>query len=90
MKLSGLLCDIDYKLLYGNIDCEIIDICYDSRKAENGKIFVALSGTNVDGHNYIQSAYDKGVRVFVIEKIIDFAFDDATFVLVDNSRKAQI
>ena len=59
MKLEKLLSGIDYSLICGNTEQDISDICYDSRKAENGKIFVALPGTNVDGHNFIPSAYEK-------------------------------
>ena len=70
MKLRSLLNGVDYSLLCGSLDCEINDICYDSRKADKGKIFVAIVGLNVDGHSFVSSAYDKGTRVFIVEREI--------------------
>ncbi len=87
MKLSQILNNIDYSLICGNLDADITDICYDSRKASLGKIFVAMVGTNVDGHDYINSAYEKGARVFVVQRDID-ALDGATIIKVENCRVA--
>ncbi|MBQ8869411.1 MAG: UDP-N-acetylmuramoyl-L-alanyl-D-glutamate--2,6-diaminopimelate ligase [Oscillospiraceae bacterium] len=87
MKLEKLLFGIDYSLICGNTDIDISDICYDSRKAENGKIFVALPGTNVDGHDFIPSAYEKGARAFVVERGIDIPAG-TTVIKVENCRKA--
>lgn len=88
MKLSQILNNIDYNLVCGDINTEISDICYDSRKAEAGKIFVAMVGTNVDGHEYISSAFDKGVRVFVVEKNIILNYSGITVIKVKNCRIA--
>ena len=38
----------------------MINIKIDSRKIENGDIFVALPGATVDGHDYVSKAYEKG------------------------------
>jgi len=89
MKLADLLISIDYSLISGSLDKEIVDICYDSRKADVNKAFVALVGTNVDGHNYIISAYEKGVNTFIVEKEISLPQDDEiTVVIVKNTREA--
>lgn len=69
----------------GNVEIE--DIVYDSRKAGHGKMFVAMVGTLTDGHKYVQSAYDLGCRVFVVEKNVDLP-EDAMVLQVYNSRKA--
>ena len=56
MKLNKILNNIDYELVKGNIDIDITDIIYDSRKIIKDSIFVALVGYNVDGHkarNYL-------------------------------------
>lgn len=87
MKFSLLLNEIEYSLVCGSVDTDISDICYDSRKAENGKIFVAISGLSVDGHNFVMSAYEKGCRTFVVEKEVSLP-RDATIVKVSDSRKA--
>ena len=87
MRLDKLLSGIEHSLICGNTDIDISDICYDSRKAEAGKIFVALPGTNVDGHNFISSAYEKGARAFVVERDIELPKDCAV-IKVSNCRKA--
>lgn len=51
-------------------------------------LFIALSGPRNDGHQYIQAAYQKGVRNFVVEHIDAINFPDSGFIIVDNSLKA--
>ena len=87
MKLSELTNKIEYTLLSGNLDTDVTDICYDSRRAEAGKAFVAMVGTVVDGHDYVNSAYEKGCRVFVVEREVQLP-EDATIIKVDNCRIA--
>ncbi len=43
------------------------DICFDSRQVTQGSVFVAIRGTNVDGHNYIPQAIKRGARVIVAQ-----------------------
>ena len=66
-------------------------ICYDSRKVVETKntAFFALTGTFRDGHQFIDSAYDQGIRIFVISQKIDAKFyPDAFFIQVEDSLKA--
>lgn len=89
MELKKILNSIEYTLLCGNLEKEITDICYDSRKASDGKIFVAMVGTVVDGHEYVKSAYDKGARVFVVEHAVSLEEDEnVTIIQVKNTRIA--
>ena len=53
MKLRELLKDVDYKLVQGNLDLEVLDITYDSRCANENRAFVALKGFRVNGHDLI-------------------------------------
>nr|WP_297572348.1 UDP-N-acetylmuramoyl-L-alanyl-D-glutamate--2,6-diaminopimelate ligase [uncultured Peptostreptococcus sp.] len=88
MKLSELLAGLDYISNRSQDqlkECEIDNICYDSRKASQNGIFVAIKGETVDGHDYIDSAYQKGCRVFVVNDNMELA-EDATMIIVDDSR----
>ena len=85
LKLSDLTNKIEYTLLSGDLGADVTDICYDSRKAEAGKVFVAMVGTVVDGHDFVNSAYEKGCRVFVVEREVQLP-EDATIIKVDNCR----
>jgi alanine racemase len=70
----------------------IIDrICYDSRKIfeTRNSVFFALNGTFRDGHQFIDSAYDQGIRIFVISQKIDIKFyPEAFFIQVEDPLKA--
>lgn len=68
---------------------EIDDIVYNSKYARKDTIFVALRGALSDGHKYIKDAYDKGVRVFIVENdSMAHAYGDAAFIKVLDTRKA--
>ena len=70
-------------------DESIEDIVYNSKYAQKGTLFVALRGALSDGHKYIKDAYEKGVRVFVVEDdSMAHAYVDATFIKVNDTRKA--
>lgn len=88
MRLEQILTDIEYKILQGTLDKDVADIAYDSRKTVKGGMFVAIQGTVVDGHNFIESAVEAGAEVIVVEKETDVENKDITVLLVENGRKA--
>ena len=86
MKLNNILNNIDYKIIKGNININVNNICYDSRKVGQGDLFVALVGASSDGHDYIDMAIDKGASVIVVEK--DIKVDgDVTIIKVADTRR---
>lgn len=88
MRLEQILTDVEYKILQGTLDKDVADIAYDSRKTVKGGMFVAIQGTVVDGHNFIESAVEAGAEVIVVEKETDVENEDITVLLVENGRKA--
>lgn len=85
MKLNKLLEGIDYTIISGSTDIEISDICYDSRKVKVGSLFICLSGSNFDGHDYIDSAIENGAKAVLVEK--DIYRDDITIIKVSSTRR---
>lgn len=67
-------------------DVEIADIVYSSRNAAAGTMFVALVGAFSDGHDYAESAYLLGTRVFLLSKRVELP-EDALCIYVENTRK---
>jgi len=65
---------------------------YDTRKIFDGSdaLFVAFDGNTTDGHQYIASAYTKGVRNFIITNIeLDYSnYKNANFFIVENAYQA--
>lgn len=78
--------DISVKVI-GNIFGEISGIAYDSRKVKQGFLFVAISGSQADGHDYIPQAVENGAAVILAEKAID-ADISLPILLVEDSRRA--
>jgi UDP-N-acetylmuramoyl-L-alanyl-D-glutamate--2,6-diaminopimelate ligase len=60
MQLVDILSGISGLSITGKTDIEISGIAFDSRKVTSGTLFVAMSGTHADGHQYIPSALEKG------------------------------
>ncbi len=83
--------DVDYEVIKEGKDFEIKGIEYDSRKIKESFVFVAMTGSSVDGHNFIQKAIDNGAKMIICEKNVDVAryeeADDVTFALVKDIRK---
>lgn len=68
-KLREILQNINVEWQSGDIDIDISEICFDSRKVRPGSIFIATRGTQVDGHEFIPSAVSSGVVAIVCDKI---------------------
>ena len=71
--------------LFGDGSVVVEGFFTDSRKAEPGKMFVAIKGENVDGHNYIPSCIEKGCTACFSEKELDLPIN---YVLVEDSVRA--
>ena len=85
MKLKELLQGIKVLECTADLETEITSIAYDSRKAEQGGLFVAISGFTSDGNRFIPMAVDKGAAVVVTAKKPKL---EVPYVLVDNDRLA--
>lgn len=73
--------------LIGDFDnCVIQSVHYDSRKIIDGQhvAFFALKGDFRDGHHFIENAFDKGVRVFVVEHFDNNFPKDANYIVVED------
>ncbi len=69
MKISQLLSGIAIENTIGDSDKQITSTVFDSRKVEQGSLFVAVRGTQVDGHQYISKAIKLGAVAIVCEDI---------------------
>ena len=87
-NLNNLLSGICYQLIKGTLETSISSIQYDSRKCEENSLFVAITGEQFDGHNFIKSAIEQGAKAIVCEKTDLGYISNITVIQVDNSRKA--
>ena len=86
MKLKKILNNIEYELIKGSLDTNITDLCYDSRKVTKDCAFICLDGTQVDGHDFIDTAIKKGASTIFIEKDIEVS-QLVTVIKLSNTRK---
>jgi UDP-N-acetylmuramoyl-L-alanyl-D-glutamate--2,6-diaminopimelate ligase len=69
----------------GDMNVEVKGVSFDSRKVKPGFLFVAIKGTQSDGHAFIEKAITEGACAVVCETLPENANDKVTFVTVKNS-----
>ena len=85
MILEEILNGINIIECQGNQAKEITGIHIDSRKVEPGHLFVAVKGTQTDGHAYIGKAIEKGASAIVCETLPENIGKDITYIKVENT-----
>lgn len=74
----------------GSEDVEINSLVLDSRQAGPGSLFAAISGTQTDGHKFIDKAIENGATVVLCEHLPKEMknAEGVTFILVEDSARA--
>ena len=85
MKLEEILNGIGYYEAIGSTNKEITGIQIDSRQIKSGNVFVAVKGTQTDGHAYINKAIDNLATVIVCEELPETICPDITYIKVENT-----
>ena len=81
MKLSLLLDEIAQTALP---DCDVTDVCSDTRKIQKGSLFVCIKGANFDGHEHAAQALEQGACAVVC----DHPLGTGKEIVVPNTRLA--
>ena len=85
MKLEKIIKGITVNEIIGDMAQEISGINMDSRLIEPGHIFIAVKGTQTDGHTYIQKAIEKGARTVVCENLPETLIENVTYIKVNDT-----
>ena len=91
MKLSELLKLVKPIAIVGDAEVEITGVNIDSRKIENGHLFVAIKGTQTDGHRFIPKALELGAKAVLCEEMPDeetIGNSGVTYVQVASTEEA--
>ncbi len=83
--LKDILYKVNIKAVNGNMEIAVKDLQVDSRKVTAGSCFIAISGTAVDGHDFIETAIDNGAAVIICEKMPAALKEKVTYISVENS-----
>ncbi len=87
-KLHDILYRAGITEIIGSINTNIASVEFDSRKVATGSLFVATSGTRVDGHDFIGKAIELGATAVVCEKLPSDLQDGITYALASDSAEA--
>ena len=85
MKLEEIIQGVAIEEIKGDILKEIKGIHIDSRLVEEGDMFVAVKGTQTDGHAYIEKAIEKGAIAIVCETLPEHINEQLTYIKVNHT-----
>ena len=85
MEIRKLLTDVVTKQLIGSTENNIDKVCIDSRQIDTNSMFVAIKGTQTDGHQYIDQALQKGATAIVCETLPTELKPEITYIQVTHS-----
>ena len=87
MILKQLLERLEYEVVQGSDKIEITTLINDSRKVEEGSVFVCISGAVSDGHQYVADVAKKGAKAVIVQQDVE-APEGMTVIRVEDTRYA--
>ena len=94
MKISDIIKDLHPIETFGSLEVEVKGINMDSRLVKDGELFVAVKGTQADGHTYIPRALEQGAKALLVSDSVAGIFGEAgvpegiTVVRVEDTEDA--
>ena len=85
MKLSELLKSVSILQIAGPAETEITGVNIDSRKIEKGHLFVAIKGTQTDGHKFIAKAIELGATAILCEDMPEEKTEGVSYLQVTST-----
>ena len=85
MNLQELLYKVSVAKVVGTTNVEVTGIAFDSRKIKKDFLFVAVKGTQSDGHTYISQTINAGATVIILENMPADLEDNITYIQVEDS-----
>ena len=87
MRLNDLIRDIQFiQLTLPKNETDITGVNIDSRLIKKGDMFIAMRGTQVDGHKYISTAEEQGAAVIVCDTLPERKNPDVAYVKVADTQ----
>ena len=85
MELKELIVNIKPLEIIGDAEVDITGVNIDSRRIGNGHLFIAMKGTQVDGHKFIPKAIELGAKAVLCEERPELPADGVTYVVVEST-----
>lgn len=88
MKLNEVLKNIQPLKVIGDAEVEVTGVNIDSRRIQNGHLFIAMKGTQVDGHKFISKAIELGAKSILCEDLPTEMAEGVTYIQVESTEDA--
>src|ERR1700681_2450886 len=85
MILQEILYKVRIRSVHGKLDVDVKDLQLDSRKVRKGSAFIAVKGTHVDGHKFIDAVTTARPAAIVCEQMPPTLNDGITYIQVEDS-----
>ncbi len=86
--LNQILKNINFNLIQGSTTIPVPHITFDSRHVQPGSLFIAIKGTNTDGHKFIPNAINAGAKAVICSDCNNINYPDITIVSVNDTAQA--
>ena len=86
--LKDILYKVSLTATYGDMERRVSGLVFDSRKVQENFAFVAVKGTQVDGHDFISLALENGATTIICEQLPEVLATGITYIQVVDSAKA--
>lgn len=87
-NLKSILHAIPVQEVVGQLDVEVVSLCFDSRQVVFGSLFIAVRGVHTDGHLFIDKAIAFGARAVIVEELPLETLDSVVYIVVADSALA--
>lgn len=87
-NLKTILHAIPVQEVVGQLDVEVVSLCFDSRQVVLGSLFIAVRGVHTDGHLFIDKAIAFGARAVIVEELPVETLDSVVYIVVADSALA--
>lgn len=87
-NLKSILHAIPVQEVVGQLDVEVVSLCFDSRQVVFGSLFIAVRGVHTDGHLFIDKAIAFGARAVIVEELPVETLDSVVYIVVADSALA--
>lgn len=87
-QLANILDGLTFTAEIGSRKLPINKLCFDSRQVGKDDVFVAIRGTQADGHQFIPMAISRGAVAIICEQLPEDTPDNVSFFVADDSAYA--
>jgi UDP-N-acetylmuramoyl-L-alanyl-D-glutamate--2,6-diaminopimelate ligase len=88
INLKDILWKVAIEAVHGSTDVVIEKMEFDSRKVSENDVFIAIRGTISDGHEFIETAINKGAIAIICDSFPEIIVSGITYIKVNDTNKA--